>query len=95
MLIVPQACERALDEEDAEVAPAREADVLKLSQREADMIFQSVVLERARLREEEAKAALEEEESSSSSATTFLDAPARTDEPPKPVVHAYQCTDCG
>ncbi|KAJ8906105.1 hypothetical protein NDN08_002604 [Rhodosorus marinus] len=88
-----EACEHALDEEEATMAPAREADVLKLSQGEAESIFRSVVLERQRLREEEAAKALEAEEQALSSGEN-LEAPVEPIEQ-QPTVHAYQCLDCG
>eukprot|EP00188_Purpureofilum_apyrenoidigerum_P001922 Plantae.Rhodophyta-Purpureofilum_apyrenoidigerum.ctg21121.p1 GENE.Plantae.Rhodophyta-Purpureofilum_apyrenoidigerum.ctg21121~~Plantae.Rhodophyta-Purpureofilum_apyrenoidigerum.ctg21121.p1 ORF type:complete len:395 (-),score=74.22 Plantae.Rhodophyta-Purpureofilum_apyrenoidigerum.ctg21121:7-1191(-) len=89
-----EACEKALDEDDATSAPGREADLLNLSQREADMIFQSVIQQRKRAEEEEAARA-QEEERQSFSMKDSLDAPARISEPEKSTVHAYQCTDCG
>lgn len=87
---------KAIDQEDAEGPPMREAEVLKVNSKMAQQIFDSVLLSRRKERELE-KAAVEaiEAEEAGKPDVGDLDYPARSAEPAKITSNAYQCTVCG
>ncbi|KAI0562236.1 Rubredoxin-like protein [Gracilaria domingensis] len=80
----------------AEEVPLAAAAALRLDQAHAKLLFDGVVKERVkRLEEEAATAEAAEAEEASTLSTEDLDYPARSGEPAKAAVHAYQCSDCG
>lgn len=83
-------------------APLAAAGLLQIDPREAQRLFDSVVLARQKKAEREAEearlaaeAAEAEQESAAEEQVAELDSPARVGEPAKTKVHAYQCSDCG
>lgn len=87
------------DEIDAhaiEEPPLKAASLLRIDPEDARSLFDSVVLARLRKKEQEAaEAAAAEAEQASKPTISELDYPARSGEPAKAAVHAYQCSDCG
>lgn len=86
-----------IDVNGIEETPMAAASALRLDPADAQSLFDSVVL--ARLRKKEAKeaalAAAAAEEAPKPDDVRELDYPARSGEPAKANVHAYQCSDCG
>lgn len=79
-----------------EEPPAAAASVLRIDPKDAQSLFDNVVLGRIRKREaEEAEMAAAEAEEASKPNAPELDYPARSGEPAKAAVHAFQCSDCG
>jgi len=93
--------EREIDENEATGPPLEIAAVLRMGEEEANEIYSSVVEERERKigAENAAFTAIAEAEVESTSnkpvVSDELDYPARSGEPVKVAVHAYQCTVCG
>lgn len=81
---------------DLEEPPMAAAAALRLDAADAKSLFDGVVLARIRKKEKEAAnlAAAEAEEASKPNVAE-LDYPARSGQPAKAAVHAYQCSDCG
>lgn len=87
---------REIDTEGIEEPPMTAAAMLRLDTVDAKELFDAVVLERIRKKErEEAELAAQEAEEATKPNVTELDYPARSGEPAKAAVHAYQCGDCG
>lgn len=87
---------RALDENTDAPVPMEAATALRLEVGEANKLFDSVVLERIKAKEDEASAlAAAESEDAAKPQVSDLDYPARSGEPAKAAVHAYQCSQCG
>lgn len=78
-----------------EEPPQAAAAALRLDPSEAKQIFDGVVLARQKQLEREAAEIAAAAEESSKPEAPDLDYPARSGEPAKATVHAYQCTDCG
>lgn len=92
--------EKEIEEHGAVEAPLEVASLLRLEDADARSIFDGVVSAREKMRErtreEEAAAiAAAEAEDASKPVVEGLDYPARSGEPAKVAVHAYQCSDCG
>lgn len=87
------------DEIDAhaiEEPPLKAASLLRIDADDARSLYDSVVLARLRKKEQEAaEAAAAEAEQATKPSISELDYPARSGEPAKAAVHAYQCSDCG
>lgn len=76
--------------------PAAAATALRLRPDHAKQLFEGIVLARIRKKEREAaEIAAAAAEDASKPNTPDLDFPARSGEPAKAAVHAYQCGDCG
>lgn len=81
--------------------PMAAAALLKLDEREAMRLFKSVVTTRQKKKDREAEAeklvaeAAAAEQVSAVDDVSELDSPARSGEPAKANMHAYQCTECG
>jgi hypothetical protein len=87
---------RVLDDDEDAPIPLEAAGILRLAADEAKELFDGVVVARAREREDQAAVlAAAESEDSSKPVISDLDYPARSGEPVKAAVHAYQCTQCG
>lgn len=85
-----------IDANDVDEPPMAAAAALRLDPADAKALFDGVVLARIRRKEKEAAdlAAAEAEEASKPNVAE-LDYPARSAQPAKAAVHAYQCSDCG
>lgn len=85
-----------IDANDVDEPPMAAAAALRLDPTDAKALFDGVVLARIRRKEKEAAdlAAAEAEEASKPNVAE-LDYPARSGQPAKAAVHAYQCSDCG
>lgn len=90
-------CDDEIELHAVDTPPLEAAAILRLDQRDAETLFDTVVAQRARRKEEElAKLAAEAaERATKQDEVTELDSPARSGEPAKANVHAYQCSDCG
>lgn len=85
-----------IDANDLEEPPMAAAAALRLEPTDAKELFDGVVLARIRQKEKEAAAiAAAEAEEGSKPDVAELDYPARSGQPAKASVHAYQCSDCG
>lgn len=79
-----------------EEPPMKAAALLRLTSDDARSLYDSVVYSRLRKKElEAAEAAAAEAEQASKPVVSELDYPARSGEPAKASVHAFQCSDCG
>lgn len=87
--------EREIDEHDAVEAPLDIAGVLKIDAETAQNVYESVIAERKAAVKKAEEEALAAAQGAGSEVDEVLDHPARTDEPAKVEVHAYQCTQCG
>lgn len=87
---------RALDENEDSSLPVDAANALRINTGDAQKMFDQIVVERIKAREDEA-AALEAAESEDASKPHVgdLDYPARSGQPAKADVHAFQCSQCG
>lgn len=87
---------KAIEEDGIESPPLKEADVLQLDLKEAQHLFDSVLIARIKEKESEAAAveAMEAEDAGKPDVGD-LDYPARSAEPAKITANAYQCTVCG
>lgn len=87
---------RQIDINGAETPDLAAAAALNLHPDQAKELFDGVILARIKKREAEAaEFAAQEAEEASKPQVAELDYPARSGEPAKAAVHAYQCTDCG
>lgn len=87
---------RSLDEKADAVVDVAAAETLRIPVPEAQRMFEEVVVGRIKQAEEErAAVAAAESEDASKPSIADLDYPARSGEPAKSTVHAYQCTQCG
>lgn len=85
-----------IDVNHVEEPPMAAAAALRMDAADAKALFDGVVLTRIKKREKEAaEAAAAEAEEASKPDIGELDYPARSGEPAKAAVHAYQCSDCG
>lgn len=85
-----------IEENNADEPPMAAAAALRIDPPTAKELFDGVVLSRIRKREAAAAAAAAAAaEESSKPSIAELDYPARSGEPAKAAVHAYQCSDCG
>lgn len=76
--------------------PMEAAAALRIEPNDAQTLFDSVVLARIKRKEAEAaKLAAAAAEEAIKPETPELDSPARSAEPTKASVHAYQCSECG
>lgn len=87
--------ERHIDEHGTSEAPMDAAKMLRLEESDAKSIFDGVVATRREKEAESAAIAAAEAEDASKPVVEELDHPARSGEPAKVAVHAYQCTICG
>lgn len=87
---------RALDENENCTLPIDASNALRISIDDAHKMFDQIVVERIKGREDEsaAKEAAESEDASKPHIGD-LDYPARSGEPAKAGVHAFQCSQCG
>ncbi|CAN8074515.1 unnamed protein product [Agarophyton chilense] len=85
-----------IENNQVEEVPLAAAAALRLDEAHAKLLFDGVVKDRVRrLKEEAAKAEAAEAEEAAKLSVEDLDYPARSGEPAKATVHAYQCSDCG
>lgn len=85
-----------IDQRGIEEPPMAAAAALRLDPTEAKSLFDGVVVAKIRQKEKEAtELAAAEAEEASKPDHSELDYPARSGEPAKAAVHAYQCSDCG
>lgn len=85
-----------IDVNGIEEPPMAVAAALRLDAPEAQSLFDAVIVTRRRRKEaEEAELAAAAAEEGSKPNIGELDYPARSGEPAKANVHAYQCSDCG
>lgn len=92
--------EKEIEENGAGGAPLDVAAVLRITDTEAKSIFDGVISarEKAKIKAREEEAAeieAAEAEDASKPVVEGLDYPARSGEPAKVAVHAYQCGECG
>lgn len=87
---------RSLDENADATVDVAAAEALCIPAPEAQRMFEEVVVGRIRRAEEErAAVAAAESEDASKPSIADLDYPARSGEPAKAAVHAFQCSQCG
>ena len=88
-----------IEANEAEEPPMAAAATLRLDPVDAKALYDGVILTRLRKQEAEAaeaaKVAAAAAEEASKPDLPELDSPARSGEPAKATVHAYQCSDCG
>lgn len=85
-----------IENNNIEEPPATAAAALRIDPTDAQTLFDAVVLNRIRKKEAlEAELAAAEAEEASKPNAPELDYPARSGEPAKAAVHAFQCGDCG
>lgn len=87
---------RSLDANADAAVDTAAAEALRITATDAERMFDEVVVGRIRVAEEErAATAAAESEDASKPAVADLDYPARSGEPAKAAVHAFQCSQCG